>query len=581
MSSSRTRIDSLDVARGALLTAMLVVHVISAHATANQAAWMHAWTGIFLVSSGFVTLSGFVIGSRNGTLNRGDWVRAVDAFCHLVLVMVVYAVLLSLARHELARIGRGPASCDARLGWVPPHRFEDLGILLPIALVQLLGPMARGRARWSVPVTLAVALGWTLLPAATSTWQGNGIRSLFLGVLARRSLTPFYTVGTFVGLGLTGILLGRIPWAAVRRGQASPVSSMVALMLSVVLATPACSRTLLNPLYGHLGDLGGSAATLAYWILAVALFLRGFAAPIGTASGALRHSLALLGRNSLLVFIAHDFLLELDAFARVHGGFSKGIPAAATMIAVDVMLLVFLCRWVERGWRIRALVSMLLLNRSHNPIFPRTGAFTLYGGLAFACVFAAYTSNALARPHADILIDDFESEECPPWWTFGGLAETRVPFESNAGHPAGYYLQVRGEASPAAAGRGLYLQRDIADRRHLVVDVRGYGPDSGRIKIELDDDDNGNWEIEKSLRTFMPLYDDRFSHQLTVDWHGWRRVTVPVEAFRDDNPAVGDNVFNPIRDLGSGGLLEMQLLFASSGNGTPIRIDLDNLRWTP
>jgi hypothetical protein len=114
------------------------------------------------------------------------------------------------------------------------------------------------------------------------------------------------------------------------------------------------------------------------------------------------------------------------------------------------------------------------------------------------------------------------------------------------------------------------------------MDVRGYGPASGRIKIELGEDDDGNWEIQKDRRTFRLLHDDLYVFELIVDWEGWRRVTIPLRRFVDANPGVGNDLFDPARDLTSGGLLELQLLFAPTSAGEDaIRIDFDHLRFTP
>jgi len=186
------------------------------------------------------------------------------------------------------------------------------------------------------------------------------------------------------------------------------------------------------------------------------------------------------------------------------------------------------------------------------------------------------------RPEKELLIDDFDGpRECPVWWSFGNLQYSRAAAGTTPSN-RGQVLAVRGSAPGAfASGRGTFVDRDIGPRRTLKLDVRGYGPHSGRIKIELSEDDNGNWEIEKDPRLFTPLYDDRFIYELTVDWSGWRELSLPISQFHDDNPNGGNNQFDPARDLTSGGLLEMQLLF---GPGTPdqsdIRIDLDNIRWT-
>ena len=88
----KARVDRLDVARGALLVAMVIVHVVSGHATAAQSDSFHAWLGVFLISCGFVMVSGVVVGSQPGPLSGADATRAVDRFLQLLLVMFGFGV---------------------------------------------------------------------------------------------------------------------------------------------------------------------------------------------------------------------------------------------------------------------------------------------------------------------------------------------------------------------------------------------------------------------------------------------------------------------------------------------------------
>src|SRR6266542_6014652 len=101
---STHRQAGIDVARGALIVAMVLVHVISAHGAASQVNWLHTWIGVFLISSGFVAISGFVIGAKPGVPTPGDGARALDAFVHLLVVMLGYGIVLSLFRQQLTRL---------------------------------------------------------------------------------------------------------------------------------------------------------------------------------------------------------------------------------------------------------------------------------------------------------------------------------------------------------------------------------------------------------------------------------------------------------------------------------------------
>lgn len=571
MTECSARLAGLDLARGLLLVAMLAVHVVSAHGPAPHVNALHGWIGVFLISSGFVGLSGYVVGLRSPALTLRGLARGADRGLQLVLVMFAYGVLLSLLRHVLA-LGGASGECAAQHGWTPPLRFDDLGILLPIAIVQLLGALGGARASISVIALVALAAGTMLVPALAAGIDGG----LALDILVRRTLTPFYTVTTFVAIGLVGVALGRARprWL---HGEATLAVAAACGIATLVLASPKVSTALLDPIYRAGGDSAGSLTTLGYWSGVLMLLLRTFSgaeAPHGA-----RSLLALLGRHSLFVFVLHDALLVLDAAARDRLSLDKTTAVVVAMFVANLAVLVAAARAAERSERLRAWIDAFQLGRSRPGSLAGGGAFSLAGGLVLATMLALYTSAALARTGSVLVVDNFESPRCPRWWTFGFVPQHR---SAEVGAHGAHALVVRGPAPGAYAhGRGVFLERDLGARRRLLLFVRGDGPGSGKIKIELCEDDNGNWEIEKRPPLYVPLYDDRFVHEVSVEWRGWRELDIPLAAFRDDNPG-GNGVLDPARDLTSGGLLELQLLFAPTGAyGDDVRIALDHIRFAP
>jgi hypothetical protein len=565
------REPGLDIGRGALLVAMLAVHVVSAHGGTGHVRVLHEQLGVFLISAGFVGLSGFVIGLHSRGSPGSQLAHGLDRALHLVLVMLAYGILLSLARHGLALAAGGPAGCTAERGWVPPVRFDDLGILLPIALVQALAPLARaGRL---TPPTLAVAAAAIMcLPVLL-----RGVAHPVVGVLTQRTVTPFYTVTTFVAVGLAGVALARGRWAILAPRTISPAGGLAGIAIAVVAALPSVSRAVLDPVHLAAGELTGSVATLAYWTAALGLLVRGF---LGLrATGPLQRGFAVLGRHSLLVFVAHDFLLALDVHARDRLGIDKGGVVVVALFAINLLVLLGLAALVDRRAGVRAAADRLLLGRSRPGTLFGGGPLTVPGALAIAAVLAVYTTSWIVRPGRVLVVDDFERAGCPRWWTFGFVPQERIAGEPGRGH----LLSIRGAAPGTYAhGRGLYLDVDVGDRRTLELLVHGEGPGSGRLKIELAEDDNGNWTIEKQPPLYVPEHDDRFVHEVGVDWRGWRRLTLPLATFRDDNPGRGNDRFDPGRDLTSGGLLELQLLVSPAGPlGDDVRIAIDDIRFTP
>ena len=190
------------------------------------------------------------------------------------------------------------------------------------------------------------------------------------------------------------------------------------------------------------------------------------------------------------------------------------------------------------------------------------------------------------------LIDNFESGSLKfprEWWTFDIQKAAAV---SNSGFKGGeekvvaevgsYSLQLQGPAKNwYVGGCGTYLAKegqDLSKYNNFVVDVFGNGPGSGTLKIELYDDDNNNWQIEQdSARNYVPLYDDKYVYDIKVDWNGWKRVLIPVADFVDDNPRVGDDIWNPQPTNGSGGLLQLQFICLGATDKAAVNFNLDNI----
>jgi hypothetical protein len=567
------RWEDIDVARGVLLVAMVLVHIVSRHATGPQSGAFHQWLGIFLVSSGFVGLSGYVTGARGDSSGK-SWLRAFESGLHLLLVMGVYGILISLLEHGLNGLAGGSSACTAQFGWAPPVRFESLGILLPIAIVQVMAPMARVRGRWVSAAVLVLAVAWMLLPELDPR-EGSTMQ----GILTGRTITPYYTVSTFVAVGLAWAVLGRRRWHEVLELRSTPSRRLVAAPTCLVLAIPEVSTALLDPAHRVGGPVLGAVATLLYWTTVISVFLLVCTAGKRRKRRAMARFFSLLGRNSLLVFVSHAILLELNQLALTWTSTTKGLGAVVVLVVLDVAVLGWIASHVERHSHARTAARLLLLDRARRHA-TRTGPFSPFGLLAAAVVLAVYTSAALAGAQDDLVVDDMQRKDgCPAWWYFGDLEIDHVNVD-----PSGKrVMRVRGRAPGMFAhGMGLFMERDIGTRRTLHLDVRGHGPDSGRIKIELLEDDNGNWEIEKDPRLFMPLHDDRFVYEFRVDWDGWRHIVISTDEFIDDNPGKGNDEFDPYRDMTSGGLLEIQILFAPTKRSSDdITIDIGEIRWSP
>lgn len=191
------------------------------------------------------------------------------------------------------------------------------------------------------------------------------------------------------------------------------------------------------------------------------------------------------------------------------------------------------------------------------------------------------------------LIDNFESGSLKSprdWWTFdiqdAGIAsndELILGGEEVARNVGKYSIGLRGKAKNwYGGGVGTYIAKenqDLSKYNSFSVDI--YGNGSGTAKIELYDDDNGNWQVEQNrAQNYKPLYDDKLVYDIVIDWKGWKNVSILLDDFVDDNPGVGDDVWNPEQNGESGGLLQLQIISLADEEAGKIDYNLDNIYLT-
>lgn len=231
------------------------------------------------------------------------------------------------------------------------------------------------------------------------------------------------------------------------------------------------------------------------------------------------------------------------------------------------------------------------------PRFLKEDAMKKYALFVLFVLVTGYSAFGLGGPAPSggsnvYMIDDFEDGNYtsnPEWWKFDNVTLKVV---DNADYQNGdqvclneikkFSLSVNGTCKDwYCGGMGTYTARkgvDLSRHNTFIMDVYGNGPGSGTAKIELNDDDNGNWQIEQDAKKgFANIYDDKFVYNVTVDWRGWKRVAIPIADFTDENPGVGDDIWNPDQNGGSGGLIQMQLIYIGSKKSGTARFNLDNI----
>jgi hypothetical protein len=210
--------------------------------------------------------------------------------------------------------------------------------------------------------------------------------------------------------------------------------------------------------------------------------------------------------------------------------------------------------------------------------------------IALVAAVVWLTSAALAQ-FSFYLIDNFESgkfNEGPKWWRFGNLKvvvvanptqEARDVIAQSCGE---YALNVSGDTNDYyIGGIGTDLNVDAADFTRFQIDISGNSDLSGKLKIEFFDDDNLNYTVEQDPQNnYMPVYDDKWVAEINIQGKGFTRTSIPFSAFRDVNPGVGDDTWNPEQANGSGGLAKLQIVAITAKQSGKLDFEIDNLLLT-
>lgn len=189
------------------------------------------------------------------------------------------------------------------------------------------------------------------------------------------------------------------------------------------------------------------------------------------------------------------------------------------------------------------------------------------------------------QPNNAFIIDDFEDKDLsryPLWWKFG---DADVSIDTNrpkqASYLGDYSMRIKGQPNEwYVGGVGTYFGIDGTPFNALKMIVKGKGESSGTLILELYDDDNNTWEVEKHPDyPSQPLEDDRFIYTQKVTWDGWKVLIIPFSHFSDVNPGIGDDIWNPNQDNGSGGLLQFQMIVMAVDKHSTPDVWIDSLKF--
>lgn len=207
-------------------------------------------------------------------------------------------------------------------------------------------------------------------------------------------------------------------------------------------------------------------------------------------------------------------------------------------------------------------------------------------GVFAALVMFLFTATVFAAIGVKI-VDNFEKNQDlknPEWWKFDNVTVSVVknpayrPGDRVAQSAGKYSLNIKGSAKDwYCGGIGTYTGVDASSYTGIELSIYGYGPASGRMKMELYDDDKGAWNTVYD-KDWIPVKDDLWAFEQVVDWRGWKTVYIPFSSFALTNPKRGDGVRNFDQNKGSGGLLQIQFVFIAPSKDGEINLNIDNLK---
>ncbi|MCX5726616.1 MAG: CIA30 family protein [Candidatus Saganbacteria bacterium] len=185
------------------------------------------------------------------------------------------------------------------------------------------------------------------------------------------------------------------------------------------------------------------------------------------------------------------------------------------------------------------------------------------------------------------LLDNFEDGNYvsgPEWYVFDNI---KLTMDKNSKLTAGdktvvanagtYSLNIKGNTSGwYVGGMGAVLDMDATKYDSFNIDIYGNGDKSGKIKIELYDDDNGNKDIEVD-KSYIPTNDDLYAYEIDVNWTGWKHLSIPFSKFTLVNKGKGNGTLDPDLKNGSGGLVKIQIICVATSEVGSVNYNIDDL----
>lgn len=193
---------------------------------------------------------------------------------------------------------------------------------------------------------------------------------------------------------------------------------------------------------------------------------------------------------------------------------------------------------------------------------------------------ASTASSASGASGYPLLVDNYEDGDhgkAPEWFTFDNI---KVTIEKNVMLKEGdkdviaklgaYSLGIKGSTNRwYVGGMGTMLGIDPKKYKSIEVDIYGYGEGSGKLKIELYDNDARKNEVEVDSK-WLPTKDDLFYYEIDVNWRGWKHISIPFADMKLANPGKATGQLDAE-------IIKLQLIFVANAETGSVKMALDNL----
>jgi uncharacterized membrane protein len=314
----RSRWGAIDSARGAAMAFVCLSHFGSTYFAESdpRARWLQ-WIGMIATPT-FVILSGIVVGDRMG--------GAAARLSGNRRWLVDRGLFLIVAGHPLIFLALVANGAGSPLRWV--FVTDVIGLCLLLAPLFL-----RLRPPWRVAGGLAIlAVNWAIVPLRPAPGWPLALKEFLVGALVLREFEHVFPVLPWLGVFLVATALGERV-ANVRRTGDAAVARFVWRMAFAALGAAAIARAAaLFPRHpalvwlAHLKKLPPSPVYVAFFAGAGLVMLAAFIElERHDRLPTLRGVAALIGRNSLVVFIA-QFYVYFTATVLLHPPVSDAWP---------------------------------------------------------------------------------------------------------------------------------------------------------------------------------------------------------------------------------------------------------------